>query len=66
MSNTTLCRITGPLFKSILEVKTFKTRQAMHDFLNKQYDNSWCEAKPEVQTLKSGKYTMLGGKWVRA
>ena len=48
---------TGRSFKYRVKVKAFKSAEAMHCFLNKQYDNSWSI----MQTpLKSGVYIERG------
>ena len=43
-----------------LIIKTFKSRQEGHEFLNKQSNNDWQEYDGE---LKAGKYAFAGGKW---
>ena len=35
------------------QAKQFKTSEAMHTFLNRQYDNNWKESK---ENLKTGTY----------
>lgn len=63
---------TGNGFKERLQIKGFKSSQAMHDFLNKQSDNTWQvnsepdyygAFKPELAALKPGKYAFAGGQW---
>jgi len=41
-------------------VKTFKSSEAMHEFLNKQDNNDWRESKED---LKAGTYAFAGGRW---
>lgn len=43
-----------------LQIKTFKTSQAMYEFLNKQPNNDW---QPSEKDLKSGLYAYAGGVW---
>lgn len=38
-------------------IKEFEDKQSMHEFFNKQYDNSWQEYLGE---LKAGKYIQYG------
>jgi hypothetical protein len=50
-----------------LQVKTFKTSQGKHIFLNKQTDNEWHE-RPTVfggltSPTKRGTYARAGGGW---
>jgi len=48
---------TGNGFKYRVKVRAFKSSDAMHKFLNAQYDNSWrIMAKP----VKSGTYIERG------
>lgn len=54
-------------FRDRLIVKTFSTDEARHQFLNKQYDNSW-RMLPVVfgglvLPTKSGTYARAGGAW---
>ena len=42
-------------------IKSFKTNDAMHKFLNSQYDNKWSEATGEIE--KPGTYAFVGGNW---
>jgi hypothetical protein len=55
----------GRGFKQRLIIKTFKTSEAMHKFLNTK-DNAlfWntCEGKI-YKTMKSGLYAFAGGIW---
>lgn len=61
----TIKKTTGPVAKHRLIIKGFKTSQAMHEFLNKQYDNDWSEVETEsLKALKPGTYAFVGGKWV--
>ena len=58
--------IQGSLFKQRLIIKGFKTPEAMHKFLNSQYNNDWKEDKTDPRSrdnLAPGTYAMLGGKW---
>lgn len=41
-------------------VRGFRTSQAMHEFLNRQHDNSWTEYDGD---LKPGTYARAGGQW---
>lgn len=50
----------GGLCKSRLHVKSFKTSDSMHEFLNKQYDNNW---KVSDRGLKTGVYAYCGGAY---
>jgi len=52
---------TGGMCKSRTRIKSFKTSQAMHEFLNKQTDNSWKVSTKEG--MKSGLYAFAGGQW---
>jgi hypothetical protein len=45
-----------------LQVKAFKTTDAMNKFLNKQTNNDWQEAGSSYPT-KSGTYLKAGGAW---
>lgn len=57
-------RITGDWTKQRLTIKGFPSSQAMHEFLNKQTDNTWGVNNPMPgHQLKPGTYVMLGGKW---
>jgi len=51
---------TGNGFKERLHIKSFKTSEAMHKFLNKQTDNTWRESKHD---FKSGIYAFAGGQY---
>ena len=62
----------GTGFKTRLQIKGFKTSDAMHTFLNKQHDNSWAiNSEPdyhggfnsELAKLKPGKYAYAGGQY---
>ena len=62
----------GRGLKTRLQIKGFKTSDAMHTFLNKQSDNSWTVNsepdyyggfKPELAELKPGKYAFAGGQY---
>lgn len=55
-----ISKITGSIFKQRKTVKTFKSGQAMHEFLNKQDNNDWRESKED---LKAGTYVFVGGHW---
>ncbi len=45
------------------QAKQFKTSEAMHTFLNKQYDNNWKESK---ENLKTGTYfTQMNSNGIR-
>lgn len=55
-----ISKITGSIFKQRKTVKTFKSGQAMHEFLNKQDNNDWRESKED---LKAGTYVFVGGRW---
>lgn len=50
----------GSMCKERMRIKSFKSSDAMHTFLNKQYDNHWKESK---HMLKSGLYACAGGQW---
>ena len=63
---------TGNGLKERLVIKGFKTSEAMHNFLNKQYDNAWTiNSEPSyygafnetLAGLKPGKYAFAGGQW---
>lgn len=63
---------TGRGLKERMTIKGFKTSEAMHEFLNKQSDNTWIVTsepdyygafKPELAKLKPGKYAFAGGQW---
>lgn len=54
-------RIYGPVTKLRMEVKTFRTAQAMHTFLNKQYSNDWSECTGDG--WRAGIYMPLAGTW---
>ena len=43
-----------------LVLKSFKTDQDAHAFLNKQYDNAWSVSR---YTMKAGYYAFVGGTW---
>lgn len=52
--------------KDRLTVKTFKTREAMYEFLNKQCDNRWAivgEGSATTYPTKAGVYAYAGGQW---
>ncbi len=46
-----------------LHIKTFKSSDEAHGFLNKQYDNNWSIARPEHADKKAGVYAFAGGQW---
>ena len=50
-------------WKQRLHIKSFKTSDEAHGFLNKQYDNNWSIASNEHQNKKSGIYAFAGGQW---
>jgi len=43
-------------------VKTFKTADAMHKFLNKQPNNDWRSTQND-EPIKSGTYAYAGGQY---
>jgi len=43
-----------------MQIKAFKTSDAMHAFLSSQYDNNWSESR---KGLKAGMYAIAGGAW---
>jgi|GEM_PF-6060498 len=43
-----------------MQIKAFKTSDAMHGFLNSQCDNNW---KESLKGLKAGTYATAGGTW---
>ena len=50
--------------KDRLTVKTFQTSEAMHAFLNKQYDNKWrIVGEGNAYPSKAGVYAYAGGQW---
>ena len=50
--------------KDRLTVKTFRTSEAMHAFLNKQYDNKWrIVGEGNDYPSKAGVYAYAGGQW---
>lgn len=49
-----LPRKSHEIVSNTYQVKAFKTMQALHEFQNKQYDNSWRIL--EGHNLKSGTY----------
>ena len=51
---------TGNGFKERLHIKRFKTSDLMHQFLNKQHDNTWTVSKHD---LKTGIYAYAGGQY---
>lgn len=53
----------GRMLTSKIQVKAFKTSDAMHTFLNKQYDNNW-SIYINSDVTKSGYYAFLGGKMI--
>lgn len=64
---------TGTGFKERLHIKAFKESGKMHEFLNKQFDNSWRIIEPDSLTYlrvpypeKSGVYACAGGQWHNA
>jgi hypothetical protein len=48
-------------FSERLVIKTFKTNQAGHEFLNKQNSNDWHEYTGKLD--KPGTYVFAGGEW---
>ena len=54
-----LRQITGQLGRERMTVRTFKYREDMHQFLNKN-DNTW----REIKGFTSGTYASVGGQWV--
>lgn len=55
-----------------MTIRGFKTREAMHEFLNKQTNNDWTinsepeylgGFRPELAALKPGVYAYAGGRW---
>jgi hypothetical protein len=48
-----LPRRSGEMVSNRYQVRRFKTSQAMHEFLNKQFDNEWKEMPEDI---KSGTY----------
>ena len=60
-------RTTGNVFKLRLEIKGFKTSEAMHKFLNSQDNNDWSEFRPDLTSrdnLAPGVYAYVGQRWV--
>ena len=55
-----ITKTTGTWDKSRKIIRSFKTNQAGHDFLNKQSNNNWRVYDGE---LKAGKYAFAGGQW---
>ena len=52
-------------FKERLQIKGFKTSDAMHKFLNKQTSNDWQETGDGslISMLKPGTYAYASGRW---
>jgi len=46
-----------------LIIKSFASADAMHRFLNAQYDNAWQETHSSHADKKAGTYAFAGGKW---
>ncbi len=46
-----------------LIIKSFASADAMHRFLNAQYDNAWNEAHSSHADKKAGTYAFAGGTW---
>ena len=68
----TIRKSNGKMRGERLTIKGFKTSQAMHEFLNKQCDNTWkITSEPdyygafnaELAKLKPGIYAYAGGAW---
>ena len=55
-----ITKLIGKWNKSRKIIKSFKTNQAGHNFLNKQSNNDWSVYNGE---LKAGKYAFAGGQW---
>lgn len=64
-STTTNCiyKSTGPLGRTRLQVKPFKTSDEMHKFLNKQLNNDWQERAGSNLPTKRGTYAFAGGAY---
>jgi hypothetical protein len=62
-SNSTNCiyKMTGLLGRTRLQVKSFKTSDEMHKFLNKQINNDWCERSGSTLPTARGTYAFAGG-----
>ena len=52
---------TQSIHRQRMTIKTFKTSDDMHKFLNKQTDNNWRESD---KGLTAGVYAYAGGQWL--
>ena len=64
MNNIYKITRTGIGFRERVTIKSFKTSDAMHKFLNTDGNALfWNEAISQYKTLKAGTYAFAGGVW---
>lgn len=55
-------KLTGPMGRERLTVKTFEDKRAMHAFLNKDANATQWQERTAYPTT-AGTYAFVGGKW---